>query len=473
MRLAGAKRERVEDKDAKFQYFKKQQSLHPEYAGIYADSFIGTNLNMRRFQELLVCYGAATPECVAGALHMLPDTTLGYLRHQLGEELGFDGVEHLRLRRAMFIANKSAGATLHQASCPLPSTQNHKLAYPFFSHPEHVLVVDRAAAPLPLSLTDVQSLRRPHEKLLCEDVSFGKERHPVPVFNGADDEPAPKFTYVTQCVAGEAFRLLLGGPIREPWLCPGPCLASNGKGQTKSVNTSFLDYDELGRLRHAAHIVDSIYECSLLSNCRPGCRNRLVQLGPRFRLEVFRCPNEGRFSKGWGVRSPDRIPKGSFVCEYIGEYISDDEAESRGTRYDKQRMSRLMDVVGDGKESLRMCIDATFFSNLGMSPKPRCTPARSGHCTACITWALPFNAKSMNTSGFPFAGRFLNHSCDPNCFKQRVFCDHHARLPRVAFFALTDIEPLDELCYDYGYADVPGKTMPCLCGARNCSKLLY
>mmetsp|Transcript_9448 Transcript_9448/g.27531 ORF Transcript_9448/g.27531 Transcript_9448/m.27531 type:complete len:390 (-) Transcript_9448:204-1373(-) len=389
---------------------------------------------MRRFQELLVCYGAATPECVAGALHMLPDTTLGYLRHQLGEELGFDGVEHLRLRRAMFIANKSAGATLHQASCPLPSTQNHKLAYPFFSHPEHVLVVDRAAAPLPLSLTDVQSLRRPHEKLLCEDVSFGKERHPVPVFNGADDEPAPKFTYVTQCVAGEAFRLLLGGPIREPWLCPGPCLASNGKGQTKSVNTSFLDYDELGRLRHAAHIVDSIYECSLLSNCRPGCRNRLVQLGPRFRLEVFRCPNEGRFSKGWGVRSPDRIPKGSFVCEYIGEYISDDEAESRGTRYDKQRMSRLMDVVGDGKESLRMCIDATFFSNLG---------------------------------------RFLNHSCDPNCFKQRVFCDHHARLPRVAFFALTDIEPLDELCYDYGYADVPGKTMPCLCGARNCSKLLY
>ena len=91
-------------------------------------------------------------------------------------------------------------------------------------------------------------------------------------------------------------------------------------------------------------------------------------------------------------------------------------------------------LVGDGKDVVRMCIDATKFSNLG---------------------------------------RFLNHSCDPNVFKQRVFCDHTSRLPRIAFFALRDIPPLEELAYDYGYADVPGKTMPCLCEAYNCKKLLY
>ena len=223
----------------------------------------------------------------------------------------------------------------------------------------------------------------------------------------------------------------------------------------------------------------------------------------------------GKFAKGWGVRSPDFVPKGSFVCEYIGEYISDDvlrsnpclhpdhfcspprrsrlacpsvtrasarspadhvsapyglwgqEAESRGIRYDNQKMSRLMDVVGDGKDVVRMCIDATHFSNLG---------------------------------------RFLNHSCDPNCFKQRILCDHNSRLPRIAFFTLRDIRcvcglpamrdralnhrvpyhltklflkwnfesrvlrPLEERTYDYGYADVPGKTVPCLCGATNCTR---
>ena len=121
-------------------------------------------------------------------------------------------------------------------------------------------------------------------------------------------------------------------------------------------------------------------------------------------------------------------------AQYIGEYISDDEAESRGMRYDAQKMSRIMDVVPDGKESVRMCIDATHFSNLG---------------------------------------RFLNHSCEPNCFKQRIICDHNSRLPRIAFFAMRDIEPHEELTYDYGYADVPGKTVPCLCGAPTCKGMLY
>ena len=196
-----------------------------------------------------------------------------------------------------------------------------------------------------------------------------------------------------------------------------------------------MAYDDNMHFRHAAHSIDSVYECSLASGCGLECKNRLVQKGPTFRLEVIRClAKDGKFVKGWGVRSPDFIPKGAFICEYIGEYISDDEAESRGIRYDNQKMSRLMDVVGDGKDCVRMCIDATKFSNLG---------------------------------------RFLNHSCDPNVFKQRVFCDHNSRLPRVAFFALRDIKALEELAYDYGYADVPGKTMPCLCGAANCKKLLY
>ena len=36
---------------------------------------------------------------------------------------------------------------------------------------------------------------------------------------------------------------------------------------------------------------------------------------------------------GWGVRPLSAIPKGSFVCEYVGELISDSEAETREDSY--------------------------------------------------------------------------------------------------------------------------------------------
>ena len=44
----------------------------------------------------------------------------------------------------------------------------------------------------------------------------------------------------------------------------------------------------------------------------------------RSRLQVFRTNG-----KGWGVRALRDIPKGSFVCEYVGEIISDSEADRR------------------------------------------------------------------------------------------------------------------------------------------------
>lgn len=442
VRLAGAKRSRVVEKEARFEQFKKQQRLHPEYAGIYADAFLSTPQEMKHFQELLVFKEEACQSGLMGVLQIEPHTTMRDLRQMLQDELGMlnDREEELVLSRSVYTAGTAAehgqiGPTSRDQErhpvLPIVLTQNHKLVYPFFPLAAHVLIVDRPErlsgdAPRCLSTS---TGGREDERLLCHDVSRGHERQPIPVYNRVDGEPSPgDFTYVTHCVVSEGLRLLLGGPMRDPWTCPMA-------GNNTAAGTNGLAYDSESRLIHPPHTVDSVYECSLLSMCNVDCRNRLVQLGPRYRLEVFGCGGgDGRFSKGWGVRSPDMVPRGSFVCEYIGEYISDDEAESRGIRYDQQKMSRLMDVVGDGKDVVRMCIDATKFSNLG---------------------------------------RFLNHSCDPNCFKQRVFCDHKSRLPRIAFFALRDIPPYEELCYDYGYTDVPGKTMPCLCGAKGCKKLLY
>ena len=56
--------------------------------------------------------------------------------------------------------------------------------------------------------------------------------------------------------------------------------------------------------------------------------NRVLQHGITARLQVFRA-----YGMGWGVRAAQEIPKGSFVCEYIGEIISDSEAETREDSY--------------------------------------------------------------------------------------------------------------------------------------------
>ena len=410
---------------------------------MYADTFLTKPEEMRHYQELTVYHTRVSDDSVAGVLQYEPHTTVRDLRRRLITELGIEcgNEEDLIIGRTCAAGCRGGdgdgdgdgdgGDLIGGLVCPIPLTQNHKLVYPLFPREDQVLVVEnRGERQLgEAARADVRARALKGERILCYDVSRGHERQPIPVFNGADDEPAPNdFTYVTECVVNEGLRLLQGGPMRDTWECP--YLVQSGGRKAEE-----MAYTDEGLFLHPHHTIDSVYECTLASGCGLDCKNRLVQHGPSFRLEVVRCmEKEGRFVKGWGVRSPDFIPRGSFICEYIGEYISDDEAESRGIKYDDQKMSRLMDVVGDGKDVVRMCMDATFFSNLG---------------------------------------RFLNHSCDPNVYKQRVFCDHNSRLPRIAFFALRDIPPLEELAYDYGYADVPGKTMPCLCGATNCKKLLY
>lgn len=76
------------------------------------------------------------------------------------------------------------------------------------------------------------------------DVSRGHEKLPIPVYNGADNDPPPKdFTYVTECVASEGLRLLLGGPLRDTWLCP----FVEGGDATSMERRSYTDGPSLPR----------------------------------------------------------------------------------------------------------------------------------------------------------------------------------------------------------------------------------
>ena len=58
------------------------------------------------------------------------------------------------------------------------------------------------------------------------------------------------------------------------------------------------------------------------------CHNRVLQHGITVRLQAFRV-----YGMGWGIRAMQNVPKGSFICEYVGEIISDSEAETREDSY--------------------------------------------------------------------------------------------------------------------------------------------
>ena len=51
------------------------------------------------------------------------------------------------------------------------------------------------------------------------------------------------------------------------------------------------------------------------------------------KLAIFRTSN----GCGWGVKALEAIKRGTFVAEYVGEVITNEEAERRGQKYGASR----------------------------------------------------------------------------------------------------------------------------------------
>ncbi|CAM6129157.1 unnamed protein product [Calypogeia fissa] len=179
-----------------------------------------------------------------------------------------------------------------------------------------------------------------------------------------------------------------------------------------------------------------VYECNSSCRCQQTCQNRVLQKGVTVKLEVFKT-----MQKGWAVRAAQMIPRGTFVCEYLGEVLHDEEANKRGERYDQVGCSYLYDIDAHLDTSGRVgrakpfVIDATKHGNVA---------------------------------------RFINHSCAPNLVNYQVLVDSmDCQLAHIGLFASRDIESGEELAYDYRYKLLPGKGCPCHCGASNCRGRLY
>ncbi len=127
---------------------------------------------------------------------------------------------------------------------------------------------------------------------------------------------------------------------------------------------------------------------------------------------------------GSGAFALRPIPRGTRLIEYTGERVSHKVADSRYDEAEENGLSHVVLFTVDDK----IVIDAGVGGN---------------------------------------DARFINHSCAPNCeaviVRKRVFID-----------AIRDIEPGEELAYDYEMqndgedAETARKFWPCRCGAPNC-----
>lgn len=257
------------------------------------------------------------------------------------------------------------------------------------------------------------------ERVLSRDISRGYEAVPITCVNAVDSEPLPEnFKYIPDSCVTSPLNIDKDITHLQHCTCTDDCSSSTCICGQLSLRCW---YDSEGRLPldFCQREPPVLFECNHACSCWRTCRNRVVQNGLRVRLQLFRTQN-----MGWGVRAMQDIPQGTFICEYVGEIITDGEADKREN---DSFLFTLDNKVGDAH-----CIDARLFGNIG---------------------------------------RFINHLCEPNLLAVRVFTMHQdLRFPRIAFFSSRSIRTGDQIGFDYGdhYWRVKSKYFGCQCGSNKC-----
>mmetsp|Transcript_13509 Transcript_13509/g.22834 ORF Transcript_13509/g.22834 Transcript_13509/m.22834 type:complete len:529 (-) Transcript_13509:93-1679(-) len=151
--------------------------------------------------------------------------------------------------------------------------------------------------------------------------------------------------------------------------------------------------------------------------CGDRCQNQKFQKRENAPIGIKETPG-----RGWGLFAFADIKENTFVIEYVGEVVSGAESQTRSVKYSVEGESHfyMMNLHrGD-------IIDATRKAGMG---------------------------------------RFINHSCEPNCVTRKV--EVFGEL-RIGIFTAKDLPEGAELTYDYDMEWYGGDRVSCLCGTASC-----
>ncbi|XP_004924622.1 histone-lysine N-methyltransferase SETMAR [Bombyx mori] len=197
-------------------------------------------------------------------------------------------------------------------------------------------------------------------------------------------------------------------------------------------NNYVVEHGELPKLKiDSKEKQNLILECNKQCTCSYQCGNRLVQLGPLKGLMIKKCDI---VQKGFGLFTNVFVRNGSFICEYIGELLTKDQAFKR---YHHNKTNKEMNYIFCLIEHCGTEVIETFYD-----------PSKFGNI-----------------------GRYINHSCEPN--SQILPVRYDMPIPKLAIFACEDIKPGSEITYNYSlnsnnkYSELIDRKQ-CFCKTLSC-----
>eukprot|EP00658_Telonema_sp_P-2_P042944 TRINITY_DN30905_c0_g1_i1.p1 TRINITY_DN30905_c0_g1~~TRINITY_DN30905_c0_g1_i1.p1 ORF type:complete len:359 (+),score=62.68 TRINITY_DN30905_c0_g1_i1:238-1314(+) len=256
-----------------------------------------------------------------------------------------------------------------------------------------------------------------------EDLGFQYIRHRLPLVSTTEGqvELAAKQRPLTELVAwhrgiraGDDYKLSMGRWFPE----------------------SLLDGRELSwvlptRPRQAPRGCRCTGELARLHCSRGTCGNAVVRAELVWPLKVVRMEARGRGAAG--LQADCDIPSGQFVIEYIGEVLTEKEADRREDYNEDKKCFYMLDV--ENHDCAQYTIDTALIGN---------------------------------------ASRFVNHSCDPNMAAYDVY-EHDGCPPRIIFITMRDVPRGEELTINYHPSQSAPKVVrqQCRCGSLNCCGWLF
>merc|ERR1719361_170246 len=161
------------------------------------------------------------------------------------------------------------------------------------------------------------------------------------------------------------------------------------------------------------------FECPPTCKTEKSCQNQRFQRRSYPKLKVKRTSQ-----RGWGLELGENVSSGTFIIEYVGELITMAEVHNR---MEKSRKNK------EPPNYYYMTLDGNRMIDAG--PKGN-------------------------------LARFMNHSCDPNCFTEKWTVNGDTR---IGLFAVDDISKGTELTFNYQLEVLGDVKQKCFCKARNCS----